>query len=169
MRWPLVVLAVPTVVLGFLGLSAAWLPTWMQANATMVTVPTALVPEPVTVALSAVAVFAGGGLAWLASKDATNRDLAPRLGRVRRVLADGFGMDALYELVGVRPFRVLVRLTLAVDEGVVAPAVRGSGRLVSKSGGALQELQRGNVQRYLSGALTAVVLAVVLALVAVAT
>lgn len=169
MRWPLVVLAVPTLLLGFLGLSAAWLPTWMQPNATMVVEPIALTPQPLTIALSLIAVTVGATLAWVGSRGVAAGDASQRLGRYRPAFASGFGVDELYRWIAVRPFLFFVRATLAADREVVSNAVSGTGRTVSSIGELGQLSQRGDVQRYLSAALTAVVVVIVVVMVAVAT
>jgi NADH-quinone oxidoreductase subunit L len=170
MRWPLVALAVPTLGFGLLGLTASWLPTWMSANAsTPDEVAEALTPEPLTIALSAAAVITGLLAAWAATSRAVDGDAATSLGRWRPVLANGFGFDSVYHWVAVVPFRLAVRVVSAVDDRVVAGAVRGAGDATSSLGHAGQSVQRGDAQRYLSAALTGVVVAVVLVLVAVAT
>ena len=170
MRWPLIALAVPTACFGVLGLSALWLPTWMRANAsTPGERVEALTPGTLTVGLSVVAVVTGGLVAWVATNRAPDGDAADRLGRWRPVLAAGFNVDVLYRRLAVVPFQFAVRTVLRVDERVVSGAVQGTGSGALALGRAVQEGQRGDVQRYLSATLTAVVLAVVLVLVAVAT
>jgi NADH-quinone oxidoreductase subunit L len=168
--WPLVALAIPTIGFGFVGLSVLWLPTWMSANATQAGgVPVALTPEPLTIALSAAAVMVGGLVGWSAARRAPDGDAAGALGRLRPTIAAGFGVDTIYRWFAVAPFRVAVRLVLRIDDGVVARTVHGSGRMTVSFGETVQEMQRGNAQRYLSASLTAVVVAVVLVLVAVTT
>jgi NADH-quinone oxidoreductase subunit L len=169
MRWPLIVLAVPTVLLGFLGLRSGWLPTWMQPNGTMSLTPVALTPEVLTFVLSAAAILVGGGWAWAASRGERSRDVSLRLGRLRSAFASGFGFDAVYDWVAVRPYRLLVRLTVAFDKKVVSDTVRNTGRATESIGRWGQQLQRGDVQQYLSTVLTIVVVGVVVMLVAVAT
>jgi NADH:ubiquinone oxidoreductase subunit 5 (subunit L)/multisubunit Na+/H+ antiporter MnhA subunit len=132
-------------------------------------VPEALTPEPMTIVLSGVAVIAGAAVAWLLAKGRADRDSAKSLGGWRPVLAAGFGMDTVYRWVAILPFHRAVRLVLRLDDRVVTGAVHGAGRSAMGLGRATQQLQLGDAQRYLSATLTAVVLALVLILVAVAT
>lgn len=169
MRWPLILLAVPTVFLGFLGLDASWLPTWMQPNATMSLTPEALTPEALTFVLSAGAILLGTGWVWFASHALPLPDVASKLGGLRPMLASGFGVDHVYRWVAVRPYRLLVRATVGVDNKVVATAVRDTGRGISSLGRWGQSLQRGDVQQYLSTVLVVLVVGVVVMLVAVST
>ena len=170
MRWPLVALTVPTIGFGLLGLSVLWLPTWMTANATQPGDPVeALTPDPLTVALSAAAVVVGGVLAWILSSRSSAGDASMALGRLRPGIASGLGVDTLYRWVAISPFRLAVGVVLRIDNRVVSRAVQGTGRMVLALGQRTQEMQRGNAQRYLSATLTAVTVAVVLVLVAVAT
>jgi hypothetical protein len=71
--------------------------------------------------------------------------------------------------VAEQPFRTAARTVSFVDDRVVIPTVNGLGRLTQLLGLATQELQRGNVQRYLSAAMSLVVVAVVFLLVSVST
>jgi NADH-quinone oxidoreductase subunit L len=170
MTGPLVVLAIPSALFGFVGLSAAWLPTWMTPNATEHNwIPEALTPKPLTVVLSVAAVIVGGVLAWASSRRASDRDSSRSLGAWRLVLASGFGIDTLYRWVAITPFQTAVRAVLRTDNSVVAPAVQAAGRTAIAVGSTTQRAQRGDAQKYLSAALTAVIVAVVLILVAVAT
>ena len=57
----------------------------------------------------------------------------------------------------------------AVDDRLIAPAVLAVGRSAVAVGDKKQSVQRGDVQQYLSAAITAVVVALVLILVAVST
>jgi NADH-quinone oxidoreductase subunit L len=170
MTGPLVALAIPTVLFGFVGLSEAWLPTWMTPNATQHNwIPEALKPEPLTIVLSIVAVVVGAAVAWTAAGRAPDRDASRSLGSLRPVLASGFGVDTVYRWVAIRPFRAAVRTVVRIDDRLVAPAVQAAGRTAVAVGSTTQRAQRGDAQRYLSAALTGVVVAVVLILVAVAT
>ena len=65
----LVVLAIPTVVFGILGLSDEWLPTWAQANLETLAQPEALTPEFLTVLRLGCAVAVGVLLVWLAAHE----------------------------------------------------------------------------------------------------
>jgi NADH-quinone oxidoreductase subunit L len=187
MRWPLVALAVPSVGFGFLGLSAAWLPTWTFPTATSpvawvayavgageipegaVLPVEALQPELLTVVLSLAALLVGGGSAWLAWSHAPAADPADRLGRLRPTLEGGYGVDSWYQGLAVAPFGWAVRAVRAVDDRVVVPAVQGTGRAAVLAGAAVQRVQRGDVQRYLTASGSFIVAAVVVVVVAVTT
>ncbi len=84
-------------------------------------------------------------------------------------LARGLGVDAVYEGLVVRPFLVLVRWVTAFDRSAVQRTVSGVGSGTLRAGLLLQRPYRGDVQRYVSTAVTAVVVAIVIMLVAVAT
>jgi NADH-quinone oxidoreductase subunit L len=161
---PLVLLTVPTLVFGFTALDADLFPTWIQATATEpFELPQALAPELLTILLSVTAVAAGAAAALVL------RQRTPAEGRVSASLARGLGIDAAYEWVVVRPFLVIVRWTTDFDRSAIQQAVSGVGSGATSAGSLLQRAYRGDVQRYVSHALTAAIVAVVLVLVAVAT
>jgi NADH-quinone oxidoreductase subunit L len=108
--------------------------------------------------------MAGAGLALLGRKHETFGR-----GRFGPVVAGGFGVDAVYEGLVVRPFLVVVGWVTAFDRSAIQRSVSGVGVGTLKAGSLLQRPYRGDVQRYVSTALTAVVVAVVVMLVAVAT
>jgi NADH-quinone oxidoreductase subunit L len=86
---------------------------------------------------------------------------------VREAFAGGFRLDGLYDRVFVRPVRALAREVVSVDDNVVDAAVRGSGGGARRLGGVLRRTESGNVQGYLTGALTGFVLVAVAVLVVV--
>jgi NADH-quinone oxidoreductase subunit L len=162
MTWPLVALAVPTVAFGFLALGVDLLPTWSSALATepMAEVR-ALSPELLTVVTSVVAVAVGAAL-WLLARKPLERWL-PSDGLV----ANGFGVDTVYEWLVVRPFGWVVARTTAIDRRVISRAVSGAGVATQSTGSMVQRLHKGDVQRYISTAVTAGVVVVVIVVVAV--
>jgi hypothetical protein len=152
---------VPTILFGFTALDVDGLPTWILANATQpLEIAEALVPEPTTVALSVVALLVGVGIGLRARAS---------LGDGGSTLARGLGIDAAYDRLAVRPFLTLVRWTTDFDGAVIGRVVSGVGTGTTAAGVQLQRTQRGDVQRYVSAALTALVVAVVIILVAVST
>jgi NADH-quinone oxidoreductase subunit L len=156
MRWPLVVLAVPTVGLGFAGLSAAWLPTWVRpalpgAGPYTGVEPEALVPHPGLALLSVGLAVTGSITAYAAWR--LVGDPALRLGRLRPVLAAGFGVDALYSRIVVRPTLAAARAVRWGDDNVVDTYVQGSGVAARLLGIGLRLTQNGNLQGYLTGVL----------------
>ena len=156
MRWPLVVLAVPTVGLGFAGLSAGWLPTWVQPALQGVDPYTGVEPEALTphpgLSLLSVALAVAGSITAYAAWRAVG-DPALRLGRLRPVLAAGFGVDALYSRIFVRPTLAAARAVRWGDDNVVDTYVQGSGVAARLLGAGLRLTQNGNLQGYLTGVL----------------
>lgn len=172
MRWPLVVLAVPAALLGFLALAPDRLRTWLSGG-TSAEAAAALYPmtygeptgllHPATVVLSTLAVLAGAGGVLLVWRQSGGADPAAPLGRSRPALAAGFGLDAFYSRFVVRPVRALGGLVVLSDRDVVDFYVLGAGRSARLLGSLLRRAQTGNVQTYLSLLLAGVVLIAVLA------
>ncbi|MDH4353852.1 MAG: NADH-quinone oxidoreductase subunit L, partial [Actinomycetota bacterium] len=94
---------------------------------------------------------------------------ADRLGGVRAVFEDGFGVDTAYRALAVVPFESAVRVVGAADDRVVVRTVSGVGELTMDVSDEVQGAQRGNVQRYLTVAAAFVIAAVVILVVAVTT
>ncbi|MFJ2773706.1 NADH-quinone oxidoreductase subunit L [Streptomyces sp. NPDC087300] len=91
------------------------------------------------------------------------------LGPLHRHAAVGFHLDAVYDVLFVRPVRAAARLVRFLDREVVETYVRGAGAAPRWLGAAVRRAQTGNVQTYLSALLAgAVVLAVAAVLVATA-
>jgi NADH-quinone oxidoreductase subunit L len=169
MRWPLVVLAVPAVALGVVGLSSAWLPGWLGLTGPG-GAPVSLAPTLAPSLVSLVLVGAGAGAVWLRWRAAPAADPVDVLGAsTRDLLADGFHLDALYERVLIRPVRGLGRGVVRFDDGVLGPAVQGVGEEADDLAGALRSVQRGDVQRYVTGALAGVAVVLLVAVLAVVT
>lgn len=165
MYLPLIVLAVPSIFFGLLALEANWLPTWISATATEPGgTAEGLTPEAATVVLSVLAVVIGAGAALLLR----NRETLPR-SRTVAFVAGGFGVDAVYERLIVRPYLAGVGWVCAFDRSAIQRSVAGVGVETQKAGSLLQRPYSGDVQRYVSVAVTAVLVAVVVMLVAVAT
>ncbi|WP_436777050.1 NADH-quinone oxidoreductase subunit 5 family protein [Yinghuangia sp. YIM S09857] len=178
MTWPLVVLAVPTVLLGLIGLPNSWLTSWLgdadgrpydtaAADAGRLVQNHAyydLAPRLGT-SLGAVALLAlGAGAVYALWRRDPAADPARALGPLRGPAERGFDVDRLYDAVVVRPVRVLARLTRLVDDTVVDGYVRGAAQGTWLAGGGLRRSQNGNVQVYLAGLLAGfVVLAVAVA------
>jgi NADH-quinone oxidoreductase subunit L len=159
MRWPLIVLAVPTVLLGFLGLRASWLPGWLSAG-------TPGGAErfhfgAVTSLLSVLLLLAGAAVAHRAWRRAYLTDPAARLGRLRPAFDRAFYVDDAYDAAVVRPVRDLAGITRLSDLHVVDAWVRGTGAVARGVGAGLRRSQSGNVQTYLTVLVAGVVLAIV--------
>ncbi len=176
MRWPLVALAVPAALLGVVGLSTGWLPTWLSRSvltdlatgAPLAPDPAPLTPTLLTSVVSTVLVLLGATAGYLAWRGSPVRDPADRLGRLRPVFADGWYLDRGYDALVVRPIARLAAGVAEADTTVVAGAVRGSGETTHRLAATVRRLQDGDVQRYLTVLLAGVVLIAVAAVTAVA-
>ncbi|GAB7182483.1 NADH-quinone oxidoreductase subunit L [Kitasatospora sp. Ki12] len=170
MRWPLWVLAVPTMGFGIAGLRSDWLPALLDggplrpSGVTAVT-GTGLALVGVLAAYgawrSATARLGTGGPAPAAEvvvADPGRTLLGPLFGPARH----GFGVDRLYDALFVRPVAAAARLVRFLDREVVETYVRGSGAGADLLGRAVRLAQTGNAQTYLSALLAAVVLLAVL-------
>ena len=167
MRWPLVVLAVPAALLGLIGLSAGWLPSWLGAGAGAGPGGSgALTPGLWTALGSLLLVAIGGGAVWMRWRADPAADPSIVPAALRPALASGFGFDALYERALIAPLRRAARAVVLVDDQVVGAAVQGSGGATVRASFRLRRLQSGNPQTYLNGALTGVLAVAVVAVVA---
>lgn len=177
MRWPLVLLAVPTVLLGLLALPGALpravgdlLPPpliWVRVGSTadVGSSPSAagidLAPSPATALVGLLLLLLGAGAVWLVWRRDPAADPARALGRARPVLARAFGVDTAYDRLVVRPVDALARLVVGGDRDVVDAYVRGAGRGAVLLGGLLRGGRSGSVQRYLTVVLAGAVLVAV--------
>ena len=137
MSWPLVVLAVPTVLLGIIGLRSQWLPTWVG-------VPTApLTPEAITTVLSLL--LSAGAIAAVVVvwRKAPERDPIPP----RPVLANAFYLDQVQDHLVVRPYRRLADEIRDYDKQAIDGTVEGTGKGAVVLSSA-SRAQTGNVQLY---------------------
>jgi NADH-quinone oxidoreductase subunit L len=175
MWWPLVALAVPTVVFGFTGLSAHWLPTWSFPTVTAGALPPhavqveALRPQLVTSLLASTLAAIGIVLVWWRWRRQPSVDPVDVDRRWAVVARDGFGVDAAYDVIAVRPFRAVAVAITVFDQARLEPVVTGTGTVTQRLAASIQAAQDGNVQRYLSTALTGVAVAIVVVAVVVVT
>jgi NADH-quinone oxidoreductase subunit L len=155
MLWPLVVLSIPTIGFGAVGLRAEWLPTWIGP----VVEPESLAPALITAALSVALALAGAFWMYTLWREEPMQDPVFALPPVAVDAFDsGFRLDTVYDVLFVRPVRALAREVVRVDDNVVDGAVRGSGSSARRLAGVLRLTESGNVQGYLTGALTGFVL-----------
>ncbi|MET8697553.1 NADH-quinone oxidoreductase subunit L [Kitasatospora sp. NPDC004723] len=170
MRWPLWVLAVPTMGFGVAGLRSDWLPALLDGGS--------LRPSAVTAVIGTGLAVVGALLAYGAWRSATARvpeqDGAPAadvvvadpgralLGPLFGPARHGFGVDRLYSALFVRPVEAAARLVRFLDREVVETYVRGAGAGAGLLGRAVRLAQTGNAQTYLSALLAGVVLLAVL-------
>jgi NADH-quinone oxidoreductase subunit L len=159
MRAPVVVLAVPSALLGFV----AFVPGFGRAlggtGSTLVNLgPEALLP------LACLALGAGG--AWLVWRRDPEADPARALGPARTVFAEAFYLDAVQDALVVRPVTALARTVRRTDESIVDGAVEGTGAGTLGLGGLLARAHRATLPAaataVLAGAILLGVAAVVL-------
>ncbi|MFE4516602.1 NADH-quinone oxidoreductase subunit L [Kitasatospora sp. NPDC056783] len=192
MRWPLWVLAVPTMGFGVAGLRSDWLPALLDGGTLRPTAVTAVTATGLAV-VGAIAAY-GAWRSAIARLDtgrpapgpSTGVPPAGGWGRVpgqggapvaEVIVADpgrtllgplfeparhGFGVDRLYHALFVRPVGAAAKLVRFLDREVVETYVRGSGVGANLLGRAVRLAQTGNAQTYLSALLAAVVLLAVL-------
>ncbi|MGW4803108.1 NADH-quinone oxidoreductase subunit 5 family protein [Kitasatospora sp. NPDC004272] len=163
MRWPLWVLAVPTMGFGLLGLRTDWLPRLLDGES--------LRPGTETMVLGTGAALIGLLLAYAAWRTAGTRAAAGQpatdpgrllLGPLHGPARHGFGVDRLYTALFVRPTAAAARLVRFLDRAVVETYVRGAGAAPGWLGRAVRFAQTGNAQGYLSALLAGAVLLAVL-------
>jgi NADH-quinone oxidoreductase subunit L len=175
MRWPLVVLAIPTVLFGLTGLSPHWLPTWSFPTVTAgvpgvgVVQVEALRPQPVSSVLALTLAVVGFAVVWWRWRRQPAVDPVRTDHRVVVFAREGFGVDRVYDTVAVRPFLATAAAITAADRTWLEPTVTGTGTVAQRLGAGIQAGQDGNVQRYLSVALAGAAAAIVLVAVVVVT
>ncbi|MFE2725043.1 NADH-quinone oxidoreductase subunit L [Kitasatospora sp. NPDC059327] len=183
MRWPLWVLAVPTMAFGVTGLRSDWLPALLDGGSLRPSAVTAVTGtglavvgallaygawrsatarlgagRPVPAAEGRVPEQAGAPAAEVIVADPGRTLLGPLFGPARH----GFGVDRLYSAVFVRPVTAAARLVRFLDREVVETYVRGAGTGAELLGRLVRLAQTGNAQTYLSALLAGAVLLAVL-------
>jgi NADH-quinone oxidoreductase subunit L len=137
MRWPIVVLAVPALLLGFARIGDVH---WGTA------------------ALSLTVALLGAGAVYAVWRSAPQTDPARMLGPFRVPCERAFYVDSVYTGLLVRPVLLLARLVVRTDNRVVDGTVRGSGRTTLRLAGLVRLVQNGNAQLYVTGLLAGVLL-----------
>ncbi|MER7750557.1 NADH-quinone oxidoreductase subunit L [Kitasatospora sp. NPDC097643] len=183
MRWPLWVLAVPTMGFGVAGLRSDWLPALLDGGSLRPSGVTAVTGtglavvgilaaygawrsatarlttgRPAPAAVGQVPGQAGAPAAEVIVADPGRTLLGPLFGPARH----GFGVDRLYHVLFVRPVVAAAQLVRFLDREVIETYVRGSGVGANLLGRAVRLAQTGNAQTYLSALLAGVVLLAVL-------
>ncbi|HEY8535755.1 MAG TPA: hypothetical protein VIL25_04880, partial [Vicinamibacterales bacterium] len=118
--------------------------------------------ELALMALSVAVALAGIGLAWhffLRSPRSADR-VAESAAPVHRLLLNKYYVDEPYDAVIVRPLVALSRGVLwkGIDAGVIDGAVNGAGGIVQIGAGWLRRLQTGSVKAYAASLMLGVVL-----------
>jgi NADH-quinone oxidoreductase subunit L len=157
MRFALVMLAVPTVLLAALAFMPSVVVAMLNPGIGVPAEPAGPSISAGTAALSLALVGVGALSALAEWQRLGGRDPAVSLGPVGPLLADGFGVDRLYEAAIVRPVTALSRLVVAGDRDVVHAYVRGTGSAVRALGRVPQAAQAGRVQSYVTAGLAFVV------------
>ncbi|WP_037575145.1 NADH-quinone oxidoreductase subunit 5 family protein [Phaeacidiphilus oryzae] len=115
-------------------------------------------PEPPAAAARADRDLTVAGIPGQPVPDPARLLLGPLLGPADR----GFGLDALYQRVAVRPFEAAASLVRFLDREVVETYVRGAAGLPRLLGTVFRRAQTGNPQTYVGALLAGSVLIVVL-------
>ncbi|GAA3110560.1 NADH-quinone oxidoreductase subunit L [Streptosporangium carneum] len=137
MRWPIVILAVPALLLGFAGVADVH---WGTA------------------ALGVVLALLGAGVVYAVWRSDPLSDPARVLGPFRTPFEQAFYVDSAYRALFVLPVLHLARLVARTDDRVVDGAVRGSGRATLGLAGLTRLAQNGNAQLYVTGLLAGVLI-----------
>lgn len=161
MLWPVVLLAVPSALLGFAAFAdgfadrlgapapAEWVGEYSGPAAEVPVVREAveLVHFSAAMALPLACLALGVLGAWLAWRRNPAADPARALGPLRPVFANAFYLDAVQDAAVVRPSRALARAVRRGDESIVDGAVEGTGRGTRDLGGTLARAHRAGLPR----------------------
>ncbi|MGE7432280.1 NADH-quinone oxidoreductase subunit 5 family protein [Kitasatospora sp. NPDC001175] len=174
MRWPLWVLAVPTMGFGVAGLRPDWLPSLLDGGSLRPSTGTAVIGTALALAGILVAYAAwrsgtaraaaaartvpAGQAAAGAAADPGRTLLGPLFGPAQH----GFHVDRLYSALFVRPTTAAAQLVRFLDREVIETYVRGTGGGANLLGWLVRRAQNGNAQAYVSALLAGVVLLAVL-------
>ncbi|MCC5580549.1 NADH-quinone oxidoreductase subunit L [Microtetraspora sp. AC03309] len=137
MLWPVVLLAVPALLLGFAGVREF---------------------DAESAAISVVIALLGAGVVYSLWRGSPGQDPARMLGPFRVPCERAFYLDTVYDRLVARPVLRLARGVVRTDDRVVDGAVRGSGRAAVGLSGLLRLAQNGNAQLYVTGVLAGVLL-----------
>jgi NADH-quinone oxidoreductase subunit L len=140
MLWPVLILAVPSAVLGVAALWPDWLTFAGQPVAAKLAHPDTAALLPLTLALG------GAALAWAMWRRRVAADPAQAL-PARATLAAAFHLDAVQDALVTRPVLALARVVRRLDETVVDGAVLGTGRTAVTAGGLLARAHRSGLPR----------------------
>ncbi len=158
MLWPVILLAVPSALLGLAGLDHAFARRLGAVS---------LVHLDAVVLLPLACLVIGAGLAWAGWRRDPATDPATALGPARPVFANAFYLDAVQDTVVVRPVRWLARTVRRTDESIVDGTVESTGRGALGLGGTVQGWHRAALPRaataVLGGALLIGLAAIILA------
>ncbi|TNF25596.1 MAG: NADH-quinone oxidoreductase subunit L [Deltaproteobacteria bacterium] len=165
MNWPLIILAFLSTVGGFLGLPHflhahvldSWFEPlfgWLYAGGhehALYVLNHDAGTEIMLMGVSVVVALIGIGAAWKLYMTG-KLPVAPVEAGWHKVLTNKYYVDEFYDLVIIRPLRVLARGLYGIFDVKIIDGlfVRGSAQLVSKIGDGLRVLQNGDVQAYVT-------------------
>jgi NADH-quinone oxidoreductase subunit L len=138
MAWPVIALAVPSALLGFAGLSAAFA-LRLGADEGFTLGLDLLVP------LALVAL--GVGVVWWSWRSQPGADPARLVGPLLPVFANAFYVDAAQDALVVRPVLALARIVRRADESGVDGLVEATGRATMELGGVVNTAHRAGLPR----------------------
>jgi len=152
MVWPLRILAVFSVIGGFIGIESIYsqqLDTTHHASPS--TFPTLLAPfthAPLAAVSGLLAVAVGFAAAYALYFKAAKDPLPEKLGAFSRAMRNRFYLDEIYEAVFIRTHDFLASFAAGFDRWIIAGAVRGTHGTTELIGRMLRQFQTGNLQTY---------------------
>jgi NADH-quinone oxidoreductase subunit L len=151
MAWPVVLLAVPSALLGFAALADRFgeslRPQPPEGGAAPLREAIELFHLGPGTAWPLAAIGLGAALAWSVWRRDPAADPARALGPLRPAFADAFWLDAVQDALVVRPTRALARAVRAGDEAGVDGLVEGTGRATLGLGARLAAWHRAALPR----------------------
>jgi NADH-quinone oxidoreductase subunit L len=159
LRWPVLLLAVPTVLLGWLGLSPAFARDLGGPDAASFEYGDRYTW------IGVLLLILGAGLAWLTWRAQPARDPARSFGPLQPLLRNAFYLDQVQDWLVVRPVKALARAARRTDERVIDGAVEGTGRSTTGLGSIVSRLHEAGLPRAASAVLAFTLLAAVAAVI----
>ncbi len=167
MQATLIGLIIPALLVGAGVVWLGWLhPNWFTVSGLGQSIGE-LAPQWTSSLLGVAATVLGCLTSWVIWRRGPLADPADLFGRLRPLWASGLYLDPVQRVVIVRPVSMLATLAQRLDVGVIDGAVIGLARLVDAVSQRAVAVQRG-LTRYLTIAITGVVVATILTAVLVA-
>jgi NADH-quinone oxidoreductase subunit L len=151
MLWPLRILAVFSVIGGFIGIESVYSdqfePALHAASSPFHALFAPFTHAPLAAFSGLLAVVLGFIGAWKLYFNADKDPLPEQLGALSRAMRNRFYFDELYEAVFIRAHDFLARIAAAFD-GLIMLGVRGTHGTTELAGRLLRLFQTGNLQTY---------------------